>query len=183
MRSALLRQWRGQMARGKMSEGTKIWLVCISRGWGADSPAPDRRPHCCGRPRRAGDKGQGVRADARREADGCWEAGKAMTNQQLKDTIRQRYRRFRSVVPPGRLTRSSRGCPNAARVAPITRGNSRGTDTTLRRSAETCRSRSTYWRATRATRIAGRTVKLEWAVTGLVIYFSVAFLVLRGTLL
>ena len=38
-----------------------------------------------------------------------------------------------------------------------------GTDTTLRRSAESCRSRSTYWRAIRSYSDSGAD-RLEWAI-------------------
>jgi hypothetical protein len=44
-----------------LSCGMGLWLVCISRCWGAYSPAPNRRPHFCDRPLRAGYKRQGLR--------------------------------------------------------------------------------------------------------------------------
>ena len=57
-------------------------------------------------------------------------------------------------------------CPNAARLARIMRimpKNSRGTHTTLKRSAESCRSRSIYWKAIRSYSDSGAD-RLEWAI-------------------
>jgi hypothetical protein len=73
-----------------------------------------------------------------------------MTNQQLKDKIQAALEVSRAGGPAGEIDEITAARLTVARAAPIMLGKSRRTDTTLRRSAESCRSRSTYWRTIRS---------------------------------
>ena len=73
-----------------------------------------------------------------------------MTNQQLKDTIQAALQALPVGGPAGTLDEVIAGVSKRGPSGTYHAGNSRGTDTILRRSAESCRSCLPYWRAIRS---------------------------------